>query len=419
LQSPYTLASAWDSSRNCARWSAPERAWRGGIPISERHQEGLRRTAQAICLLLAIANSACVGGPRGTVRQALPRLELVDLLELPAGTSLDGVPLGGLSALAWDAAEDQYYALADDRGEHGPPRLYRLRLPFDGTPGVEVLSWRPLTDPDGAHLVPGIADPEGMARLPDGSLLIASEGLADDGVAPFLRRFSADGRHLDEIELPNHYLPTPDGERGVRSSLGFESLTFEPDGGRAYLATEGALAQDGPQADLAVASTARLIILSWPGAKPLAEHAYVVEPVRLAPQPDDGFRVAGLVELLAVGPDRLLALERQFAVGAGFSLRLYAVGLTGATNLRQIESLADSEAPRPVCKELLLDFADLEIEPRNLEGLSWGPELADGRRTIIVVEDDNFDAGPAARFLRLAPRELRAASWLPLARSCW
>ena len=96
-----------------------------------------------------------------------------------------------------------------------------------------------------------------------------------------------------------------------------------------------------------------------------------------------------------------------------------AIGLAGATDLRQVESLAAAEAPQAVCKELLLDFADLGIEPRNLEGISWGPSLADGRRTIVVVEDDNFDAGPAARFLRLAPRGPSAASWLALARRCW
>ena len=330
--------------------------------------------------------------------------------------------MGGLSALAWSGEGDVYHALADDPGEHGPPRLYRLRLAFEGSaPGVRVLSWTALKEQDGRPYAADVADPEGLVLLGDGGLLVASEGLADRGVAPFLGRFSTGGRELSRIELPARYLPAADGERGVRASLGFESLTLSADGRRLYLATEGPLAQDGPPADLGRGGLARILVLSWPRARPVAEHAYALEPVRLEPRPANGFRVAGLVELLELGGGRLLALERQFAVGAGFSLRLYAVSLDGATDLRRVDSLAEAPPPVPVCKEPLLDFAELELHPGNLEGLSHGPRLPDGRPTIVVVEDDNFAGGPAATFLRLAlPVDTgRGSSRLPLVRRCW
>ena len=31
-----------------------------------------------------------------------------------------------------------------------------------------------------------------------------------------------------------------------------------------------------------------------------------------------------------------------------------------------------------------------ELPRENWEGLAWGPELADGRRTLVIVSDDNF-----------------------------
>jgi hypothetical protein len=376
-----------------------------------------------IRLLVAACVAGCAGTTPDAPRPKPTRLELVGRLELPAEVTLDDVPLGGLSALAYDAETDLYHALADDPGEHGPPRLYRLRLSFDDpAPAAEVISWQPLRDAGGEPYAAGIADPEGLALLPDGTLLITSEGLADRGVAPFLRRFASDGRELGEIPLPEHYLPATANDRGVRRSLGFESLALDPNGTHAYLATEGALAQDGPAADLGIASLARILVLSFPDGRPLAEHAYRVEPVALSPHPADGFRLGGLVELLFLDPDRLLALERQFAVGAGFSLRLYAVGLSSATDLRGIESLAGRTDLKTVCEELLLDLADLAIELGNLEGLTWGPTLADGRRTIVVVEDDDFRAGPAARFLRfalLSPTPATTAARLPPARACW
>ncbi|MFQ5350886.1 MAG: esterase-like activity of phytase family protein, partial [Thermoanaerobaculia bacterium] len=291
-------------------------------------------------LLLVAAAAGCVSAPHGSAPPAPSRLELVGQLELPAEVTLEGVPLGGLSAIAYDAEGDLYHALADDPGAFGPPRLYRLRLSFDSTPpAAEVLSWQPLRDSGGEPYPAGIADPEGLALLVDGSLLVASEGLADQGIDPFLRRFAADGRQLGEVPLPSRYLPEADGSRGVRSSLGFESLTIEPGGERAYLATEGPLAQDGPAADLGVAGLARILVLSWPDGRPLAEHAYRIEPLTMTPRPADGFRVGGLVELLALDRRRLLALERQFAVGSGFSLRLYAVGLSQATDLTTVDAL--------------------------------------------------------------------------------
>ena len=36
------------------------------------------------------------------------------------------------------------------------------------------------------------------------------------------------------------------------------------------------------------------------------------------------------------------------------------------------------------------DFTSEAVPLQSGEGLAWGPELADGRRTLVVVSDDNF-----------------------------
>ena len=55
-------------------------------------------------------------------------------------------------------------------------------------------------------------------------------------------------------------------------------------------------------------------------------------------------------------------------------------------------------------KELLLDLSDLGIVIDNIEALSLGPVLEDGRQTLIIASDDNFSAfGPqASQFIALA-----------------
>ncbi|WP_353734985.1 esterase-like activity of phytase family protein [Okeania sp. SIO2C2] len=42
-------------------------------------------------------------------------------------------------------------------------------------------------------------------------------------------------------------------------------------------------------------------------------------------------------------------------------------------------------------KKLLLDFSTLEIVLDNIEGITFGPKLADGQRSLILVSDNNFN----------------------------
>jgi hypothetical protein len=60
------------------------------------------------------------------------------------------------------------------------------------------------------------------------------------------------------------------------------------------------------------------------------------------------------------------------------------------------------DPPPPISKTLLLDFADLGIAPDNLEGMTFGPRLADGRRLLVVISDNNFNPLQTTQFIALA-----------------
>ena len=341
-----------------------------------------------------------------------PPVSLVGSVEIPSGTEFAGTVVGGLSGLTYDPARELYYAISDDKVEHGPARFYTLRIDLgdgrldDGD--VTVMATTPLLDDDGKPFVRGSIDAEGIALAPAGGgapeeLFVSSEGEVRDGVPPFVRRFGLDGRPRASLSLPSHVLPSPG--TGVRHNLALESLTVSPDGARLFTATENALVQDGPAADLGTGSPARILVYDVARPAPPAEYVYPVGPVPLAPRPPDGFRVNGLVELVALGRTELLALERAFSIGAGYTVRLYRVSLAGATDVAGRERLADAgSAVRPVTKTEVVDFADLlgpaGIALDNLEGMTFGPPLADGRRLLLVLADDNFS--PLERTLILA-----------------
>ena len=75
---------------------------------------------------------------------------------------------------------------------------------------------------------------------------------------------------------------------------------------------------------------------------------------------------------------------------------LYYVDAAGADDVSRLPSLASARV-RGVAKTLLLDFDALIplLPPElsqldNFEGMAFGPTLPDGRRTVLVVSDDNF-----------------------------
>ncbi len=42
-------------------------------------------------------------------------------------------------------------------------------------------------------------------------------------------------------------------------------------------------------------------------------------------------------------------------------------------------------------KMLVLDFTTLGVTLDNFEAMGWGPPLANGHRSLVVLSDDNFN----------------------------
>jgi hypothetical protein len=333
------------------------------------------------------------------------------LVRFPATT---GLRLGGLSGLAAAAGGAEVLGISDD---HEGSRVYRLRLVGEHTTfRVEIVELLPLeTGLDGL----AVTDPEGIALLPNGNLLIASEGRGNVSprVPPALVEFDRYGKFLRLLPLRDRYAPNPTGplEKGVRGNLGFESLTLAPGGKRLYTAVEAALAQDGEPATFERGSPVRLLeyVRRGDSYQPDREFVYVVEPID-RPSFEAAVRNNGLVELAALGGDALLSMERSYVTEAGGTgqhvnrIRVFRVDLSRATDVSSVDSLRDA-AFTPVTKQLVLDLSDLagldlDLAPSldNFEGLAFGPILPDGRSTLIVVSDDNFNPAQRTWFLQLA-----------------
>ncbi|MEV4859154.1 esterase-like activity of phytase family protein [Streptomyces ossamyceticus] len=394
---------------------------------SHRHRATRRRRTLigSVTAAALVAGAALAGGltadaaPEAAGPQRTQNgITLLDTLTVPAGTTELGMPFGGLSGIDYDPESGTYAALSDDRSENGKARFYTLRLPLDGKefatdkPVLDALTV--LDDTTGAPFAAKAVDPEAIRWNPDReSLLWTSEGASSSGQPAFVRETSASGAYVRELSLPQAYAPVRSESgtltAGVRNNQALEALALSPNGEKAVTLTENALVQDGPAAGLTAKSPARLLVMDRRTGKAEAERVYEVDPVSAAPTAPLPAPVGtysadrGVSEILAINATDYLTVERSFASGVGFAIRLYWTTTRGATDVRGEEKLSGSERPMP--KKLLYDFTLSGTEADNVEGITWGPTLPDGSRTLVLVADDNFGFnGSTTKFHLLSVR---------------
>ena len=332
-------------------------------------------------------------------------LRLIGEQRIALRQAFEGTSVGGLSGIDYDAANKSWVMESDDRSEINPARFYRAALNYDSKAfaGVTLNSVHFFTQPDGsrypnlahAKLDRGdqVADIETIRVDPqDGSLWYGSEGNRKVGLHPFVRHADSGGRYLATLPTPAMFNVSRD-EVGSRNNMTFEALSFASDGKSLWLGMEAALYQDGPLATPDNGAVVRITRLDRAG-KVLGQYAYPVEPVASRPGPG---REAdnGVSEILAVNDHQLLVVERAGVANADGvytnHVRIYEMETEGATDVQALPALAGATYV-PARKRLLLDLEKIGLaRVDNIEGISWGPRLENGRRSLVLVSDDNFN----------------------------
>lgn len=350
--------------------------------------------------------------PRNSGDVSVAGVDFLGMVTFETGFTFADTEVGGLSSITYDPRREVYYTISDDPSLIDPARFYTMAIDVaDGQLNggdVTFLDVTTLLNEDGQPFAPNALDPEGIVLGSQGYLFVSSEGFSATAppVDPFIYRYNLNGRQTVTLPIPHKFLPRPD--QGVRQNLAFESLTVTPDHRYLFTVNEGALVQDGPAADLGQETLTRIIQYDARQRRALHEYVYVADPVVETPDPPDAFRVSGVVELLALdNQGSFLVMERSFSVGAGNTVKLYEANIDGATDVADLPALVDPGTGEtlsfvPLQKHLLLDFADLGIVPDNIEGMTLGPTLPDGRHTLLIVSDNNFAAEQVTQVIALA-----------------
>lgn len=352
--------------------------------------------------------------------ERINRLTFIGQYTLPHKMQVNGTTLGGLSGIDYNPSKKEYYLICDDRSDINPLRFYTIKIDFSEN-GIENVRPEKATSftangklyhnrkQDSLN----VPDPEALRFHPKtGEIFWSSEGertvKKDHSILtnPLLSISTLSGALKDTLPLPPNMRMSA-AANGPRNNGVFEGLCFSPDYKTLFVSVEEPLYEDGPRAGLYDSSAwVRIIQYDVASKKPVAQYAYKIDPVVQEPISEGLFVVNGVTDILAINDHQLLVTERSFSTGRlGNNIRTYIAELTGAQNVAGITSLQQTPPQAPLKKIPLLNFDTLGILVDNVEGASFGPRLANGKRSLIFVTDDNFSAQQKTQFLLFAIEE--------------
>jgi hypothetical protein len=320
--------------------------------------------------------------------------------------------LGGFGSAIAYTGQGNKYLLLPDRGPGDGANSYSCRFHLAeitvSTPGkidFKLLKTTLLKTPEG-NLLTGLSkdfgpsgsrfDPEGIRVLKNGSILISDE------YGPSVWLFDSTGKLKHKFLIPEKFLIQnksdhaekefpPFNKKGRLTNKGFEGIAISSDQKKWLAALQGSLIQDRNPTDQNLKTNGdnlRFLETSIDG-KHLREIVYKMESAK-----------NGVNEILAIGEEDYLVLERDGDAGesAGFK-KIFRISTKNATDVSKILELPAPKLPEgivPVTKTLFLDLLDPKFGlkgkdfPAKIEGLTFGPDLTDGRKLLIITTDNDF-----------------------------
>ncbi len=320
------------------------------------------------------------------------QLKFLDEYVLPGDLQFQNTPVGGLSGI--DYYGGKYYLICDQSSN---PRIYTANLEFTDNKfkNIEIdglIKIQKTEDYSSDFL-----DPEAIRfDSKRNEIVITSEGLIDENKDPGIYVLSPGGTIQSKYKIPEYF--NSNGEQKPRNNGVFEGLSESYDHRGYWVATELPLEKDGSKPKLfPTHSHVRITKYDKNTGEPMQQFAYKLEGI--SKLPINFFAVNGVTELLEYAPDKFLILERAYSAGYGSNgntVKIFQVDISKASNTLNFENLktADYEIPD---KHLIFNFKSVKDQLTegiidNIEGMSFGPVLPNGKQSLLLVSDDNFSS---------------------------
>jgi hypothetical protein len=309
------------------------------------------------------------------------KLRFIDEYVIPANTIYKNTLVGGLSGI--DFHDNQYYVVSDDKKNL---RYYNLKIDFNKHKINQVL----ITNITHLNLNK-IYDLESI-RVQKNHILITSEGNSDEISTPSILKVDFKGNLFQEISSKNTFKNLTPRHNGTFESLSVNNNYY-------FTAMELPFKEDGNEPSLKKGKyPIRISKINKKTNELENQYAYMLDKIPRDSKPSGKFLVNGLTELIQVTKNTFLTIERSYASGhkdGGNNVKIYQIDISNASDITKINSLTNTKYT-PVKKELMFDFEWIrgkltKEKVDNIEGITFGPKLENGNKSLIVIADNNFN----------------------------
>lgn len=333
-------------------------------------------------------------------------LKVLDIYEVPYNLQYKKTTVGGLSGIEYNKEADEYYFICDDRSNINPARFYTAKIKLKDTK-IDSVIWTDmqyLKQPNGAVFpdynkdVKNTCDPESIRfNVLTKQLVWTSEGerkVNDKDtilVNPSINIMDKTGKWIDTFSLPSNLWMSANA-KGPRTNGVIEGMSFNEFYKQLFVSVEEPLHEDGPRIENFPQNTwLRFFRFDVATQKNTEQYAYKPEIIDYPANPLNAFKVNGISEILNIGNSKFIVIERAFSTGRQkCTIKLFLADARGASNVKDIPSLATDNSFVPMTKKLLLNMDNMPDFIDNIEGITLGPILPNGHQSIILIVDNNF-----------------------------
>lgn len=319
-------------------------------------------------------------------------LRYLDDYILPSNLEIDGTTVGGLSGI--DYNNGNYYLVCDHPGN---PRIYKSKIEFSQNKiDTIVISEVIELDRSSGFLKDNTLDLEAIRIDKSRNLVLTSEGAIKQNQKPSVFVINAEGEFINNFQLPSYF--TSIGKQQPRNNGVFEGLTKDFKNEGFWVGMELPLIKDGSKPKLfPTRSPIRITHFNIESGE--ADDQFVISLENISKIPWMYFAVNGLTELIQYAPYQFLVLERAFSAGHGSygnTVRIFDVNTENASNTLEIQNLKKEDYIKAT-KSLVFDFRSVKNKLTkgiidNIEGMTFGPDLPNGNKSLILIADNNFNS---------------------------